>query len=215
MMHICGKKILEVRDALGWLPLHYAAELGHEEIAIIFLKENINLACQKENQEGMTTLHIAAKKGLIGLLRTLLEIRPDVSEFLDNKNRTALHVAAEFGKKDVVKALLGMLEFNDLINDGDIEGNTCLHLAALHGYYEILIMLASDKKVQKAALNNQGMTAADIVKSSLQFSTVDKVIKSQNHHLARFHKLIVIYIYIKEQHVQQYLCFELHIQATI
>nr|XP_048321124.1 ankyrin-3-like [Ziziphus jujuba var. spinosa] len=171
----CGHGILEVQDDFGWLPLHYAAELGHVEIVKLFLTTNINLAYEKDNQEDMSALHIAAKKGWIGLLKTLVKQRPDVCELLDNKNRTGLHVAVECGKKDSLKTLLDMLDFDDLINDQDGEGNTCLHLAALHGHHAILIMLASDQSVQKSVLNNKGMTTADIIESSIQYSTVDKV----------------------------------------
>ncbi|XP_060668664.1 ankyrin repeat-containing protein NPR4 [Ziziphus jujuba] len=201
----CGHGILEVRDDFGWLPLHYAAELGHVEIVKLFLTTNINLAYEKDSQEGMSALHIAARKGWIGLLKALVKERPDICELLDKKNRTALHVAVECGKKNATKTLLDMLDFKDLINDQDREGNTCLHLAALHGHHAILIMLASEKRVQKSVLNNKGMTAADIIKSSMQFSTVDKVSPKTTSWILIMHK----HVRSSYQAIKCATCFEL------
>ncbi|KAF3442508.1 hypothetical protein FNV43_RR16424 [Rhamnella rubrinervis] len=175
----CGSEILEKRDDFGWMPLHYAAHMGNVQVVKLFLTKKVDLAYEKVNdEEGMSALHIAAIKGLkgrIGVVRTLVKECPDVCELLDNRDRTALHVAVESGNRYAVRTLLNMPEFNDLINDQDRDGNTSLHLAALHvRRHAILIMLATDIRVEKAILNKVGMTAADIISSNTQLSQFDK-----------------------------------------
>ena len=180
MLAKCGYEILKKKDDFGWLPLHYAAHMGNVQVVKLFLTNNVDLSYEKvDDKEGMSALHIAARKGLkrhIGVIRTLVKECPDVCELLDNRDRTALHVAVESGNRYVVKTLLNMPEFNDLINEQDKDGNTSLHLAAFHmRRHAILIMLATETRVEKAILNKMGMTAVDIISSNTQLSQFDKV----------------------------------------
>ncbi|XP_050277913.1 ankyrin repeat-containing protein ITN1-like [Quercus robur] len=95
---------------------------------------------------------------------------PNTCELLDNKGRTALHLAVEHGKKNAVKVLLQTLTFQDHINEQDKEGNTPLHVAAINDRFKISMMLTDDRRVEKLAVNKEGMSAADIIESRKKLS---------------------------------------------
>nr|POF25121.1 isoform 2 of protein accelerated cell death 6 [Quercus suber] len=173
-------------DDYGWIPLHYAAYLGNVKVVELFLKKNSSLAYIMD-KEGMSALHISAKKGHVGVMRTLIRNCPETCELLDNKGRTALHVAVETGKKNAVEILLKELAFQDLINEQDEEGNTPLHLAAINGSYTILLMLADDRRVDKWAMNEEGMNAADIIQLDNRLLSCEKV------------SLVKLFVYIDEK----------------
>ncbi|KAL5547347.1 hypothetical protein UlMin_007034 [Ulmus minor] len=162
VLDITEHGFLEEMDNFGWTPLHYAAYIGNRDVVKLFLETNSSLTYTK-NKEGMSPLHIAAQRGCIGVIETLIQKCPDVSELLDDKDQTALHVAVANGNMSVVRRFLCMMPFNDLLNDPNKDGNTCLHVAALQGYEEIVLGLLDDRRVDQAAINNLGMTAADIV----------------------------------------------------
>lgn len=54
----------------------------------------------------LSALHIAAKEGNVEVMEKLITACPDIYEMLDNRGRTALHVAAESGEEAVVDFLL-------------------------------------------------------------------------------------------------------------
>ena len=169
--------ILEKQDNFGWTPLHYAAHLGNIEILKRILKANETLVHIKVNdEERMSALHIAARNEQTEVIETLLGIEDyrEVAELLDNKSRTALHAAVESGKSRAVKTLLQFMTY-DLINRKDEEGNTCLHRAAFYGHVTILIMLATNEKVDKKAINKAGMNAIDACEASMELGPLATV----------------------------------------
>ncbi|XP_030946342.1 ankyrin repeat-containing protein At5g02620-like [Quercus lobata] len=151
-------------DDFGWTPLHYAANFGNFEVVKLFLENNnISLAYERDIQ-GMSALHISAMKGHCDVMSAIIEKFPYTCELLDNRGRTALHLAAESGRTNAVKILLSSLAFQDLINEQENdEGNTAMHLAAIKGRYKVLRLLARDRRVEKRATNKEGKTVADIL----------------------------------------------------
>nr|XP_023887712.1 ankyrin repeat-containing protein ITN1-like [Quercus suber] len=162
-------------DDFGWTPLHYAAYFGSLEVVKLFLENNnISLACERDKQ-GMSALHISAKKGHHDVMRAIIEKFPYTCELLDNRGRTALHHAVESGSTAAVNKLLSSLAFQDLINEQENdEGNTAMHLAAIKRRYEVLILLASNRNVEKGATNKEGKTTADIIQLDKQLMRSEK-----------------------------------------
>ena len=163
MLDKFSKAIMKADD-FGWTPLHYAAYFGNVEVVKLFLENNnISLASERDIQ-GMSALHISAREGHCDVMSAIIKKFPYTCELLDNRGRTALHLAAESGRKRAVKILLSSLAFHDLINEQEKdEGNTAMHLAAIKRRYKVLILLAGDMKVEKKAVNREGKTVADIL----------------------------------------------------
>ncbi|KAI6702808.1 hypothetical protein NL676_011944 [Syzygium grande] len=148
-------------DDVGWTPLHYLACFGKVE-AVRFLLEHDTSAAYDLDKEGQSALHIAAFRGHINVIDELIRSCPDACDIINTRGQTALHGAVIGGQVNVVKLTLGMPNLENLINEQDTDGNTALHLAALHKRYNIIFMLARDKRVDRFAKNKDHLTAVDI-----------------------------------------------------
>ncbi|XP_056174138.1 protein ACCELERATED CELL DEATH 6-like isoform X1 [Syzygium oleosum] len=164
----CWWKILEkipemIRegDDVGWTPLHYLASWGKVE-AVRFLLQHDTSVVYVLDKEGESALHIAAFEGHVNVIDELIRSCPDACDIINTRGQTALHAAVIGGRINVVKFTLGMPNLENLINEQDTDGNTALHLAALHKWYNIIYMLARDKRVDRLAKNKDHLTAVDI-----------------------------------------------------
>ncbi|KAK8277229.1 hypothetical protein V6Z11_D10G252800 [Gossypium hirsutum] len=158
-------------------PLHIAAEEG----CIEFAMEMMNLKpsfSRKLNHQGLSPLHIAVRKGhkemalrfleidkqliRLGLLDTFLEASPDCIQDVTIENRTALHIAIQNNRLDVLQLLIRTLKRKDyyweVVNWKDKDGSTALHIAATHDQPQMLKLLL-DCKADKHATNQVGWTA--------------------------------------------------------
>nr|POF21210.1 ankyrin repeat-containing protein itn1 [Quercus suber] len=167
--------IMKAND-FGWTPLHYAAYFGSLEVVKLFLEnDNTSLAYERDKQ-GMSALHISAKRGHCDVMSAIIKKFPYTCELLDNRGRTALHLAAESGSTNAVKILLSSLAFQDLINEQENdEGNTAIHLAAIKSRYKVLELLAGDKRVEKGTTNKEGKTIVDIILLDKKFTWLEKI----------------------------------------
>ncbi|KAF8016217.1 hypothetical protein BT93_H1659 [Corymbia citriodora subsp. variegata] len=161
-------KILEKRpemmregDDVGLTPLHYLACYGQVE-AVRFLLQHNNSAAYDLDKGGQSALHIAAFHGKVNVIDELVKSCPDACDIINTRGQTALHAAVIGGRVNVIKYVQGMPNLENLINEQDTDGNTALHLAALHKQYNIIYMLARDKKVDRRAENKDHLTALDI-----------------------------------------------------
>nr|XP_048322547.1 ankyrin-3-like [Ziziphus jujuba var. spinosa] len=165
---------LEQADDFGWTPLHYAAHIGNEELVEQFLKKGRKSLPFARNKEGMSALHIAAKKGHNAVIKALMESCPEVCELLDNNGQTALHIAVESRKEMAVKFFLKQaMAFQDLINLKDNKGNTALHVAATVGDFQILRILTNDSRIDKGATNEDKKTFVDIILSNKELEDTE------------------------------------------
>ncbi|KAA0063588.1 protein ACCELERATED CELL DEATH 6-like [Cucumis melo var. makuwa] len=172
LLNKCSNILVEP-DNHGWLPLHYAANLGSKELVELILNHKPSMAYTKDNN-GISALHLAAKEGCISVLKTFTKLCPDSCELTDLRDRTALHFAVANHQAYAVRKMLEFGSFRNLVNQRDIDGNTPLHLAAIVGDFVIVMMLAANERVDKKIMNNAGFTTNDIIRSSLKFSWYEK-----------------------------------------
>ncbi|XP_065343629.1 serine/threonine-protein phosphatase 6 regulatory ankyrin repeat subunit B-like [Cloeon dipterum] len=87
------------------------------------LLESKNLSINRQDKDGKTALHYAAKEGNLGIVQQLLSQRADV-QLKDHNGWTALHYAILTNNQDLVQKLLD--------NGADIESKTNRKETALH-----------------------------------------------------------------------------------
>ncbi|XP_030528242.1 ankyrin repeat-containing protein ITN1-like [Rhodamnia argentea] len=148
-------------DDIGWTPLHYAAHLGKVEAVQILLRHEVS-AAHLLAKDGASALHIAALVGHIDVMDELIKFCPDTCDSINSRGQTALHSAVLGGQIKVVKHVLETPKLEDLINARDRDGNTALHLAALCRDYDMMNILARDKRVDIRATNKERLTALGI-----------------------------------------------------
>ncbi|XAR56647.1 hypothetical protein NMG60_11037209 [Bertholletia excelsa] len=153
-------QLIKEPDHQGRTPLHYAASSGDHRTARRLLQLDTDLAYMLD-KEGQSVLHVAASKGHTCIIKEIIECSPDSGELLDLRGQNVLHIAVLNGHVNVVKYVLETTELEGLINQGDDEGNTPLHLATRERQAWIVHYLMWDWRVDRRAKNNLGQTAVD------------------------------------------------------
>ncbi|TYH00245.1 hypothetical protein ES288_A10G259400v1 [Gossypium darwinii] len=149
----------------GLSPLHIAVRKGHKEMALRFLEIDKHLV-RVRGKKGKTPLHYLCKVGnQLGLLDPFLEASPDCIQDVTTENRTALHIAIQNNRLDVLQLLIRTLKRKDyyweVVNRKDKDGNTALHIAAIHNQPKVLKLLLNCK-ADKHATNQVGLTALGV-----------------------------------------------------
>ena len=156
------------KDVDGNTPLHLTARNGENETMLAFLKE-FNSDPNVKNKEGNTPLHIACMWDNLSGVKLLIlygasmyakdihSNTPLSLALLDNhisivsallrefrcdpNDGVSLHIACEHGNLSIIKTLI---RYGASVNDEDVDGNTPLSLAVLHGHARIMSALVSE-----------------------------------------------------------------------
>lgn len=113
---------VNVKDACGMTPLHWAATQGHARIAKLLIEKKANIHI-KDNA-GRTPLHRSASKGDMYITQLLIENGAEVHAQAAS-DMTPLHLAAQNGRVAIVQLLIA---HGAQVNAQDENGKTPLHL---------------------------------------------------------------------------------------
>ncbi|KAK3404692.1 hypothetical protein EUGRSUZ_K01007 [Eucalyptus grandis] len=167
-------KLLHVRDEDGGTPMHAAASSVRYEGAIGLLLEKCPYLALQTDNNGSYPIHIASEAGTFSAIQRLLkDTWPDLAEIKNKKGQNILHVAAKAGHIRVVRFLKYHTISEKLINSKDVDGNTPLHLAAMHNHCNAMRSLTKDKRIDVRLRNNDGLTALDVAMESRSLPTGD------------------------------------------
>ena len=112
--------------------LHAAIELGREDMVRLLLAAGAR-ADMHNDDLGLSPLHVAAREGKLAILTILLSNpgnKAEVSAMMRN-GRTALHLAADAGREEMVEFLLSQAETN--VDGEDLMGRQTPLLLAVKG----------------------------------------------------------------------------------
>ncbi|KAE9454994.1 hypothetical protein C3L33_13103, partial [Rhododendron williamsianum] len=149
--------LLRKIDDRGKAAIHYAAEANYWDLVYQMLEADDSIALFPDN-DGHTPLLGAASSGHKYLCKAILEMCPESIESRNRKGQHALHL----GKLPVVRFLIRISEKSELLNEGDEEGNTPLHLAIKENDYEKATLLSSSNSIDLGTVNKEGRTALDL-----------------------------------------------------
>lgn len=130
------KEILKARpdfarekDFDGCTPLHLACSKGHLEVTSELLRLDPDLT-SLQDKDGLTPLHWAIIKGHLNIIDKILAIGLHLAQTTTKHGETVLHLGVKNNRYEAVQYLMEKLNFTQLLNTPDKNGNTILHLAA-------------------------------------------------------------------------------------
>lgn len=147
-----GAKV-DVRDDLGWTPLHHDAVLSDTELLSPFLFQDRAMVDRKEKLVGATPLFLAIRRGSEKAVDILLGKGADPN-ICDKEDNSPLHIAARLGQHSIVQQLIRHRAKIQLCNKQKM---TPLHLAATNKEAKVATLLV-DQKADINAVNKDGAT---------------------------------------------------------
>ncbi|KAG8375719.1 hypothetical protein BUALT_Bualt10G0129700 [Buddleja alternifolia] len=153
-------------DSRGSSALHLASAKGHVGIikALVALDPDM---CFLRDKDGRNPIHIAGQKGRIGVLKELLGAESGAARaLLQLRGETILHLCVDYCQFDAFQFLVENVDFQDLINCKDSNGNTILHLAVADKQIKTIDYLLDKTNIEVNSANANGQTAMDILVQS-------------------------------------------------
>ncbi|KAJ3141427.1 POC1 centriolar protein A [Physocladia obscura] len=132
-------------DKMNRTPLHWAADVGNAEIAILLINAQANLNLLDINYR--MPLHLAARSNHVNVIRCILEHSADSLNAKTDTGFTPLHFACLNGHSDAVQALLDAgadVAAETAAGPTHLSLKTPLMLASLNGHTRIVSLLLSN-----------------------------------------------------------------------
>lgn len=141
------KALLNGRDICLWTPLHYlAVQRDRSRGVSIFLKSGADSTLS--DLRGYTPMHYACAHGSIETVHALLVSDGLAAQGIDGA--TPIHLAAQYGRKDILKDLRAHSDPNvsQAFEMGDYSGQLPIHWAVRHGRTELIEVFRSQVNQQ-------------------------------------------------------------------
>ena len=116
------------KDLDGFTPLHLACSKGHLEATAELLRSDPDLT-SLQDKDGLTPLHWAIIKGHVSIIDKILSVGLHLAQMTTENGETVLHLGVKNNQYESVQYLVEKLDFTQLLNSQDKDGNSVLHLA--------------------------------------------------------------------------------------
>ncbi|XBI33529.1 hypothetical protein VPH35_056837 [Triticum aestivum] len=145
----------------GQNTLQAAVKNGNAGLAKRIVETRPGLAKEADNN-GCTPLSSAVYRGLVDVLRVLLEHDCSLGYDVPSNDAcwTSLHVAVYEDQVEFTEFILRTPQLRKLINMRDSNGKTALHLAVEKCNPKMVVALLSHDDIDTTVLDNEGVTAA-------------------------------------------------------
>ena len=139
-------------EVMAW---QFARAVGSKQTLKLYT--NIGFDPDHRDSDGRTDLYHAVKQGNLNLVKLLIKRGCDVHRVEDVfPYNGALHVAAEFGRDDIIALLL---QHGCALDSKNSAGQTSLNLVAENGHSAVTKLLLDSGSNVNEAKNNSGNTA--------------------------------------------------------
>lgn len=187
-----GLHDLSLEDHRGNTALHYSV-WGQSLRCTQYLVESANLDFKKKNHDNLTPLQLAAAGNNPAIASYLLSRASSEGDRAEDDisitGMTSLHRAAMYNSLGVMKLLTDSSTHFD-INAKTENGNTALHLAAMHGHYDCLVHLIDVCHAEVDPVNHFGLTPLHF--ACIKYCTTH----SPTHPLTHSHSFADTYLHI-------------------
>ncbi|XP_053348675.1 serine/threonine-protein phosphatase 6 regulatory ankyrin repeat subunit A-like isoform X1 [Clarias gariepinus] len=144
------KAFVNAKTKLGLTPLHLSAQTGSSHLVQLLIKAH-KAPIDALTLSKQTPLHLAAISGNLDICENLFSI--DTITAKDIHGQTPLHLAAENDHSDIVKLFLQKMP--DLATLPNMEGATCINIAAAKGSLTVIRELLKLSQEDPTTLNNK------------------------------------------------------------
>uniref|UniRef100_A0A1I7TBT6 ANK_REP_REGION domain-containing protein n=1 Tax=Caenorhabditis tropicalis TaxID=1561998 RepID=A0A1I7TBT6_9PELO len=120
----------------GALGLHSAAAAGFNEVVKMLISRGTNVDVR--TRDNYTALHVAVQSGKASVVETLLGSGADIHVKGGELGQTALHIAASLNGPESRDCAMMLLKSGGQPDVAQMDGETCLHIAARNGNKEIM-----------------------------------------------------------------------------
>lgn len=155
------KQRINLRDNHNWTALHHAVKSRNIECVRLILK-NTKIDVQAECNEGQTALMWACLDDQIPIeiIDELLNHDAELVEFVNNEFVSPLHSAISNNRLDIV---ISLVKYGANVNYQDLDGDTPLHLSAIHANHKIMEYLLYHTKCDTTICNYQDYNSLDLI----------------------------------------------------
>ncbi|XP_076804239.1 uncharacterized protein LOC143448397 isoform X2 [Clavelina lepadiformis] len=136
--------------------VHAAAKYDHHEIVKYLVERGASL--EEIDSDQRTPLLLAAYYGNLNTLTYLLKTNCNLL-VTDIEDKTCLHLAVIANREKVLQHILANDGEGELINKADHDGNTPLHLSAMHGCPKTIQVVLQHPKCNTKIKNEKGRCA--------------------------------------------------------
>ncbi|PIC53240.1 hypothetical protein B9Z55_003026 [Caenorhabditis nigoni] len=158
----------------GALGLHSAAAAGFNDVVKMLILRGTNVDVR--TRDNYTALHVAVQSGKASVVETLLGNGADIHVKGGELGQTALHIAASLNGPESRDCAMMLLKSGGQPDVAQVDGETCLHIAARNGNKEIMRLLL-DENAHSQICSKIGETPLQVAAKSCNFEAASMILK--------------------------------------